>query len=314
MCFFALLWFAQKFVDIDFKARTAAIICSILVLYNFLFLLLPRLLRRWKGQYGWALLSILVCVELVVCNYDTVNLRDRIPLQQWYLGLYNDGTEDALDAIPAQDALYRINKTYDSVLENDSLVQNYNGLAVYSSTNSANLVNLFVTRGNNLRYNAGTNKTNWIRFPGNDVIFNSLLGVKYVLSSPTSSLPSANYYTEIYTTEENYSVYENNFWLGFGYLYTHQIDEQTFPNQRASTRELLLTHAYYEMGSSETENDTINSTAITDWSNYVQEIDLSTCVASTVNCSAELLSDDLVINATSNDLQLYFNLPEIPKG
>lgn len=305
-----LLWLAQHVVPIDFKARAAVLICAVLALYNIFFFFCPLLLRQGKTRLSWALLAGLICLEMVVCNYDSINLRDRISTQSWYVDMYNDATTEALNSVVEQNGLYRVNKTYFSVSENDSLVQEYNGLSVYSSVNSADLVNLYTTVFGNELYNSSTNL---ISFTGRDQISNSLLGVKYVITCPETQLDS-DFYTLV-STSESYCLYENKYWLGFGYLYTQKMDEQHFLNLDEHTRALVLTDVYFDTESTNTVqytaseiNDDVETTEL---NGYIRSFDLLDYLKKTEGCSVEVQNGELMISATGEDPRLYFDISDL---
>jgi hypothetical protein len=108
------------------------------------------------------ILLILISAELIVAHYPTVNHRTSPTAEQWESGLYRDGTEEIVEWLRQKDpSLYRINKTYYSVCQTDALVQGYNGMGCYSSTNSAQLMGFARRYG----YSASGN---WIGFSAYD--------------------------------------------------------------------------------------------------------------------------------------------------
>lgn len=187
--------------------------CGLILLFAVTYSLLI-LMGSWLNR-PWMVAAILVAAELILTGYGIVNSRSLVTLDQWYGGMYYDGTETVVNWLKDRDSsLYRVNKTYDSVRQNDAMIQGYHGLGVYLSTNSEELVNLYQSYGYPLMLG---NRTNWVRFAGDDLLANVMLGVKYVIT-PEGEEMDAAYYEKIHTME-GFSVWQNRYFTGFGYLY-----------------------------------------------------------------------------------------------
>ena len=184
------------------------------------------LLVMTKSRCSFAVLLVLVAAELVLANYASINDRETVSVEQWESGLYNDGTAEVVQWLRQQDdSLYRIAKTYWSVHYCDSLVQDYNGMGIYSSTNSAELLELAESLG----YSWAGNR---VGFDGTDLLANSLLGVKYIIAESGSDL-NPDYYEMIYD-DGIHEAYLNRYWMGFGWW-----SDEEFPLEGDTTLERL---------------------------------------------------------------------------
>ena len=192
---------------------------------------IAALLAYWLKKHKNSKPEILVCVlifmccmvEMFVMNYRGINSRSIVSKILWDNSLYNDGSgEVALEIQSSDDALYRINKTFDSKYYNDAMVQNYYGVGSYYSLNSQNLIDAYAVLGNEVYENTDTlTGTNYIRFPGSEIADNALLAVKYVISDG-EVLPDVFY--EKVLEDGDKTLYKNRFWNGFGKIYTDVIE------------------------------------------------------------------------------------------
>lgn len=237
---------------------------------------------KWM-KTPWVIAAFLVTAELILCGYGTVNTRELVSRDAWYGEMYYDGTENVVDWLKNQDpSLYRVNKTYDSVRQNDAMVQGYNGLGVYLSTNSEELVDLYQSYGYPLMQG---NRTNWVRFAGDDLLSNVMLGVKYIITPEQQEL-DGKYYEKIWTMD-GFSVYQNRYFTGFGYLYTG--DSQTDGMNTGTRLEKLLqlSESYYLTRETDDPGDRI---------------------------SEDILTLDLSPLPAGPDGKVHFTLPELPEG
>lgn len=300
--FLVILWFAQESYDIKLNTQACNLVVVFLILYSMLFLIVPSKERRWQ----YTALALLVSVELVTMNYRSVNERTRVTSDEWYNSMYYDGTAEVVDWIQDQDgSFYRINKSYDSIGYHDALVQGYQGMAVYNSVNSERLVNLYTSLGNSL---VNGKYSNWIRFSADDDVTNTLMGVKYLIVTSDSE-PNETMYKEIYRDGE-FRVYENQFDLGFGYLYRKQMPQQQFEELKPNEKWIALAESYYL---SDGETSYIDPISL----EYVVEKDGIPYMEAAYNCEVEVRSGILYVYATgveSNDMQLIFNCENIPEG
>ncbi len=248
-----------------------------------------------KKHLAYYVLMCVVALEMVIGNYACVNDRSTPTVQQWYESMYYDGTAEVVDWIEDQDdSLYRINKTYTSGYHTDSLIQGYNGLGTYHSLNSGYLVNLARSYG----YPDAGNR---IRFNGHDPLANNMLGVKYVIAE-TGTYMNPRYYKQVFHDQEH-EVYENLYWLGFGYQYPIQSISPLPAGSTALEKTLLLSGSYSITG--EAGNDgPVSGT---------KSIDLLSHLSSSEGCDTAM-DDALQVTGTDQTMTLYFDIPEIEKG
>ena len=205
---------------------TLMIVACCYIMYN-----AAALLAYWlkthkdvKTQMLAFILIFMCCMaEMFVMNYRSINSRSIVTEDAWDNSIYNDGTIEIVDEIQtSDDALYRINKTYDSKFYNDQMMQNYYGVGSYYSLNSQNLIDAYAVLGNEVYENTDTlTGTNYIRFPGSEIADNTLLAVKYVISDG-EVLPDVFY--EKILEDGDKTLYKNRFWNGFGKIYTDVIE------------------------------------------------------------------------------------------
>lgn len=204
------------------------------VIFTICYVVLINFISR---KYSIILLGVLLVIEVIVNNYSSVNNRVCITNQMLADGLYNDGTEEILEFI-SDDDVYRVNKTYDSVFFNDEMVQGYNGLAVYNPTNSQWLIDYYQSLGYELLYG----KIHFVRIGADRSIYNTLLGVKYIVAREGEAVPDN--YKLIYSLEDK-ALYYNEQSLGFGYVYSNKMNKAQFEELSVDEREKCLTKYYY---------------------------------------------------------------------
>lgn len=230
-----------------------------------------------RSRRAFAILMALVAAELVLNNYATVNDRKTPSVEQWETELYNDGTREVVRWIQQRDdSLYRIGKTYWSVHYCDSLIQDYNGVGIYNSTNSAELLALAEAYG----YTWAGNR---VGFDGTDLLTNSMLGVKYVIAQSGEAL-NPDYYEKIYD-DGSHAVYENLYWLGFGWW-----QDEDPPLTEGTGLEKL---------------EELTRTA-----SSAKTIDLLPYLTHTENCRIE----GCTVTGTGARMRLAFDAPELEEG
>ena len=269
------------------RPKTCVVLCVIVALYHIVFLLMR------KDRIVYFVLIAAVAAELVLGNYATVNDRENISIAQWYEDMYNDGTEQVVDWIKSQDdSIYRVNKTYISGYYTDSLIQGYNGLGIYSSTNSAALIDLAQSYG---YVQAGHR----IRFDSSDMLANTMLGVKYIIAESGTEM-DPEYFEKIYE-DGSYEVYENLNWLGFGYLYQEETSEILANDRNRLEKVMLLSEYYYSTDEAEKSAGTASGT---------ETVDLAPMLTSWDRCEVDA-GDTIQVTGTDGYMKLYFDMPEI---
>lgn len=295
-----LLWVTRGITGNGFCGRAYACALVFMAAYSVFLLLTPR----WNARRSYVLLAALIAAELAAANYATVNDRGRTEMADWQESMYYDGTEEALQWILEQDdSLCRVNKTYNSVMYNDAMIQSYAGLGVYNSTNSAVLSRLYTEFGYSLIYGYASN---WVRFSGIDGVESAYLGAKYVLTLPETVMDE-RFYRKVYATERCV-VYKTRCDLGFGYVYQEEIGQSQVSAMSKLQRELALSKYYYVTdGAGENPDCRVNT------SDTATTVDLRPFYTQSVNCSVTG-SGGLEVAGTGDDMQLYFACPEIPEG
>lgn len=227
----------KEFYEIETGSVTVfavflAVYCIAVLIYNFL----PGIPGMRKVFP--VILTVVVCAELVVVNYPTVNDRKNPTRSELAMEYYNDGTKEAYAVLQEQDdSLYRVAKNYMSCSENDSMVQGYSGLAVYMTTNQKELLQLQNIYGGLL---VGQNR---VDFGSDNYFFNSLMGMKYLLSNAQTRVSESDY--TYLTTVGTKSIYQNNNALPFGYLYHQSWEKEQIQAMSESDRTLAALHGFY---------------------------------------------------------------------
>lgn len=248
-----------------------------------------------KGIY---FLTVMIMAELVLTSYPTVNERKMISIEELNHGFYEDGTKEIVKKIKENDSsFYRVNKTYDSVFYNDALVQGYNGTAFYGNSNSKELINFYTSLDLSLLYG----KTHFIRIPYTREYLNSLLGVKYLIARKGE--PVQGSYREFYS-DEQFTVYKNEAFLPFGYLYENEIGKNEFNNLKGIEKDVALTKYYYF-------TEEVDESALGPKLDEISTYDLIPLLKKTENCTAIEENAGLQISGMENDMQLTFDIPKL---
>lgn len=294
---FGVLAFTRDIFGMSIQWRTCKVLLLVLVLYSLVLCFGPKL----NVRSGYVLLLICVAVEIIVVNFSSVNDRERVTKEEWYNSGYYDGTKDVVDWIKEYDgSLYRTNKTYYSIYYNDAFVQGYNGLSSYDSSLSAEAVRFADEFG-------CYTPTNYVNItPGYDIL-NTLLGTKYLIARNGDSVDE-HMFRQIKQIGE-YTVYENVYDLGFGYLYKNEIDKERYQGLNDSQKYFELTRSFYYTDDSKG----IVSLEESDYKFAEKDIELNNAIINNVNCEIVQTSNGLNIAGTEDDMQLIF-APEIPDG
>lgn len=282
-----LVWYHGYTGGWILNQQACGLVVAIVVMYH------VGLALAFRSKRGYAILLTMVAVELVTTNYAAVNQRDTVSVEQWEEDMYYDGTADVVRWIQAQDdSVYRVAKSYWSVHYCDSLIQNYNGVGIYSSVNSAELIELAESYG----FGGASHR---IRFDGTDVLSNSMLGVKYIIAKSEESL-NPDFYEKIYD-DGTHAVYENRYWLGFGWWYDQQVSMEELEDTTVMEKALLLSQA---CGTD--EMDLSLDTAAAE-----QTVDLIPLLTAAEQCQVQEQSDRLTLTGTGAGMTLYFDVPEL---
>ena len=152
---------------------------------------------------------------------------------------YCDYTGEALDHLRSiDDDFYRIEKTYRSAYLNDSLIQDYFGTKSYYSANTQSYLNFIkemnVTLGRNGRHHY------IIGFPERPIL-NTLVGVRYLLSSSKIEKPPFGY--SFVCSLNGISIYKNDNYLPLGFVYDAFVSSEEFRKLSDTGKDALLLQA-----------------------------------------------------------------------
>lgn len=220
----------------EIEINKKSILCSICIFAVYAVLLM--LYTRCRTKVYNLIFTIVVLFELILTNYPSINDRCVLEQKRWNNEYFNDGTVDIINALKLRDdGLYRVSKTYVSVGENDALVQGYNGLSVYSSLNTSEVVEFYKAAG----YELIEGYPHWINIPVYDYYINCLMGTKYVIADSEITAPEYELIMEI----DGKKLYENLNALSFGYLYSEQVYTEDIGTLDKVNRQKLLTKYFY---------------------------------------------------------------------
>lgn len=162
--------------------------------------------------------------------------------------IYNDGTQEALQAIRRQDSgWFRVEKTYNTVSLAEAMSQNYMGVKAYSF-NSRGLVDFYTGMGLIPASSKGqaVNYTNWLPNAGARYALNSVLGVKYIIAREPLQWPG---FTAV-SQSPGQMIYLNQLALPLGIVQTRQVTQATLSRlsllaaaEADSLRDLALVNA-----------------------------------------------------------------------
>lgn len=182
---------------------------KLLLFYICFFVILMCLYIKYKGR---KIIFVLIAFEIIVSYYPALNNRGTENYGILKTKGYEDGTKEVIEKLnKLDDSFYRISKTYDSVFYNDSYIQNYKGVRVYSSVNSKYLYNFFKENKISILFN----HPNYLSVPYDNVKINGELSVKYFISK--NRIADLK---EVLSCRDYY-VYKNDEYLPFGYLLDH---------------------------------------------------------------------------------------------
>ena len=193
------------------------------------------------------LLAGVVCVEMAVINYPTINFRKNPTRHQVATENYNDGVREAYERLKSEDSsLYRMAKDYPSGCQNDGIAQGYPGFSVYLSTNSRELISL------KEMYGGKGSGSNSVIFDLDNILMCALLGMKYQVAHPDYT--QAGVFTPVFE-EAGKAVYEYTEALPFGYLYDSVWAKDEIKKMSVTERTRAALHGFY-FTDEENESDT----------------------------------------------------------
>jgi uncharacterized membrane protein YfhO len=220
----------QNYLELRYIQGMAKWIALFLVIYGLFLIVIKK-----NHQLIWLALTVVVSVELIQQNDQTVNQRSTVPVnvEETRVGYY-DYTNEAIQYLRSIDAgLFRIDKNYDSYSFNDSLFQHYNGIKAYNSLNHPSYFSFLNGLDTEL------NDHNLINGFDRRSVLRNLVGVKYVLSKD-EHVP---YGFEKLTSFHDVNVYKNPYALPIGFTYDSYIMEENFSTLSPTQKDDVLLNA-----------------------------------------------------------------------
>ncbi len=213
-----------SYVHATEKAHLVCILlCLALLVFSGLLLAYQK-----SGNKGLFALALAVLVASVYFDsYVSTNLRQPFDSSQTPTSeeqSIDADTEAALEYLQLNDSgLYRIEKTYyDWTWYNDSLTQNYDGVAVYNGGMAGKLVDFY-----SFFWPKAKGVSTYYQTPRSDLnqpeLF-SILGVKYILSKDELTYT----WCEEIARFGSVTIYKNKSFAGFGSLFNHVISQSSF--------------------------------------------------------------------------------------
>lgn len=160
------------------------------------------------GEGAKFILAVAVCLELFLSGLvNTISLDEDVVIssRDSYNG-YLEKIEPLVNYIKAHDtsAFYRMEKTTHRKT-NDSMALDFNGISGSTSTLNASVVSLLADFGY-------TSKSHWSKYVGGNIVSDSLLGIKYVISDKEFY---SGEYNKFYSGSE-YDIYRNDHAIRLG--------------------------------------------------------------------------------------------------
>lgn len=210
--------------------------------------------------------AILIFVNVTADSYVTVDKRIFCSFSKDITNQDDYATQDALEFIKNyDDSMYRVEKNYyDVIYYHDAYLQNYRGVSTYNSTLNANVKEFY-----NLYCNPAINfywkDSFWYSYMNvtNDIVQDSILGVKYILSNSASYDDSQ--FEKIYSNDE-VSVYKNRAIDSFGIFYENVISKNEILNIGYADRVAALSQAVVLE-----EEDAVNASNVVAYS-YLEKL------------------------------------------
>lgn len=176
--------------------------------------------HEWLDGAVQLILCVAVLLELF-CNglAETISLDKDVHYSSRasYVNFMNTWTPAAEWVNENDTSFYRAEKT-EHRKTNDNFALNLRGLSNSTSTLNADQIKFLAQMGY-------SSKSHWSKYLGGTPVSDSLLGIKYLLSTESTELSSL-WGEPIFTDEENETVvYKNDYALGLGYMVGEGIDE-----------------------------------------------------------------------------------------
>lgn len=279
----------KEYYEVSYKYL--AVFLAFVMLYGAC-ILISAFSEKIKKKMPVLLVGVLT-VEMVICNYPTINHRNFPTRHQLATDYYHDGTEGVYDELQEEDdSLYRVSKNYTSASENDSVIQGYAGTSVYMITNPKELIQL-----KNM-YGADAIGSNRISFKEENYVWQTLLGEKYLFTLDQAIVSEDNY-SYVKTVGDKH-VYVNDNAVPFGYLYDEAWDKSQVEQMSELNRSLAAVDGfYYTDGSEATIYETAELGETVGYSLLNHEIAQN-------ECTTTITSDGITISEMGGDPFIVF--------
>lgn len=321
LAFVVLFWLIHKQIELGFDTGASLKTMILVLVYNYFFLFTYRQLSSEEhsgalvAQKVSMLLLCIVAVEMVAANYSAVMDRGLVKKEDWEEKIYYDETLEALDWIKDHDPeIFRVNKTYRSGGYNDAMIQGFNSVSIYDSTNSAWLVNFASGLGYVFTNTETRTGSNWVYIYPRRYEQNMLAGVKYILyrddkyvDEDKKNRINEDYYEEVHRTD-SIIVYQNKYWNGFGYFYDREISQQEVEDQFSFNKGSMLAKGFYftmpEDAASGLDDQTDSSESL------ISTFDLMPRMEKTIDCDVEMPDDNtMLVTGTDDDMRIVYTVP-----
>ena len=238
------------------------------IILLFILLLISSIKLKEYRKITIGLFSILVFINITLESYITVNNRIFCSFSKDVTDQDDYDTQDALTYINNTDnSMYRVEKNYYDIIPfNDSYFQNYRGVSTYNSTLNAN-VKEFYKLYCNPAINYYSANSFWYSYMNvtNDIIQDSILGVKYIISDSTTYDESQ--FEKVYSND-SVSVYRNKAIESFGIFYKNAISKSEVLDLGYTDRVSVLSEAIVLE-----DEDSGNSLNVVDFSYIKNKLD-----------------------------------------
>ena len=338
-----LVWIGKIQGLYSISKKPVIFFCGFCVLYEILLFIYylalkkkeaPKLISSFRGKTFRLSFIFILALELVVMNYMSINDRTSLSKSSFYSSYYNDGSERTAELIRTMDTdlyrmyndrqtdpnLYGVTATADKMFANEGMVNNYNGLSVYTSTLSSSLT------GYAAAYLSGQGSSNFFIVDESDYYIFTLLGGRYVFGT-TYNLPLKTQDSDLFEQDaciDDQQIYKNKNALPFGYLYSSQIDVNEYKNLNALERMRLSTQGFYytndltqaENGNSDaivsSKDMAFSSVSYDETSSTLYQI--TDLIESSNDCEVSMDGSNITITPTGADPYIVLKTPLCQDG
>lgn len=233
--FFAVLY-AQYSVKrefgVDLRILDISLFANGMALVIFAAIFLALLFSGHSTKlFSRILVFTIIAAECFVMPAQLLWNREPLEKQTGLQKTYFDETTTALAEIKANDGdWYRIDKDYSSVFLDDAMVQGYEGIKAYFSTNNPYYFEFSQVM-------EAKPAVNFIYGFDDRPVMQSLLGVKYLISREKKDIAGFDLLYDL----GNVFVYENNIVLPIGFMYYDFYDKESFLQLGKEEKEAVLT-------------------------------------------------------------------------